>query len=219
MIISSIENQTSNIAAPSPQARAVLSSDFETFLQMLTTQAKYQDPLEPLDSSEYAAQLAQFSMVEQQVLSNDLLTTLSTQLGSGAAALNPGWIGMEVRTSAAVLFDGAPITIETRPAVGADQMTLVVYDAAGAEVQRRALSHDSGSVDWAGVTEGGVPFPNGIYRFEIESQAKGELLDSYAAESYAKIIETRIQDGLPLLVLEGGSTVPASDVSGLRAAT
>ena len=62
-------------AAPLP-TQSALSADFETFIKMLTTQAKYQDPLEPLDSSEYAAQLAQFSMVEQQVLSNDLLKWL-----------------------------------------------------------------------------------------------------------------------------------------------
>ncbi len=57
---SSATASVSGAAASSPQAKAVLSSDFETFIKMLTTQAKYQDPLEPLDSSEYAAQLAQF---------------------------------------------------------------------------------------------------------------------------------------------------------------
>ena len=51
----------------SPSSTSALTSDFETFLKMLTTQARYQDPLEPLDSQEYASQLAQFSMVEQQV--------------------------------------------------------------------------------------------------------------------------------------------------------
>ncbi len=68
----------------STEANAVLSSDFETFLQMLTAQARYQDPLEPIDSSEYAAQLAQFSMVEQQVQSNELLQALSAQMSASA---------------------------------------------------------------------------------------------------------------------------------------
>ena len=47
---------------------AVLSSDFETFLKMLTTQMQNQDPLNPVDSTDYATQLATFSSVEQQVL-------------------------------------------------------------------------------------------------------------------------------------------------------
>ena len=86
--------------AAQAQTKAVLSSDFETFLKMLTAQARFQDPLEPIDSSEYAAQLAQFSMVEQQVLSNDLLAQLGAQLGNGAIGQMASWIGMEARTSA-----------------------------------------------------------------------------------------------------------------------
>jgi hypothetical protein len=59
--------------------KATLGSDFETFLKMLTTQMKNQDPLNPVESSEYAVQLATFSSVEQQVLTNDLLTRLIGQ--------------------------------------------------------------------------------------------------------------------------------------------
>jgi len=60
---------------------SVISSDFETFLIMLTTQMENQDPLNPIESSDYAVQLATFSSVEQQVLTNDLLGTLSEQMG------------------------------------------------------------------------------------------------------------------------------------------
>ena len=49
-------------------ARAQIDADFDLFLQMLTSQAKYQDPLDPMDNSEYATQLATFSGVEQAVL-------------------------------------------------------------------------------------------------------------------------------------------------------
>jgi flagellar basal-body rod modification protein FlgD len=47
-------------------ASSGLSSDFETFLKMLTTQLKNQDPMNPVDSADYAVQLATFSSVEQQ---------------------------------------------------------------------------------------------------------------------------------------------------------
>ncbi|WP_367648781.1 flagellar hook capping FlgD N-terminal domain-containing protein [Ruegeria arenilitoris] len=77
----------SNTATPAPNksfnaAKTTgLASDFVTFLKMLTIQARNQDPLKPLDASEYASQLAQFSMVEQQVQTNDLLSTLGQALG------------------------------------------------------------------------------------------------------------------------------------------
>ena len=130
---------TTPTASTSAQAQATLSSDFETFIKMMTTQAKYQDPLEPLDSSEYASQLAQFSMVEQQVLSNDLLTALTNQLGSSTMGQMAGWIGMEGRTTGPVLFNGTPITVLPEPPVGAQRMELVIYDSRG--VEARYLFH------------------------------------------------------------------------------
>ena len=91
-------NGTAHTAeAVNSRAGAALVSDFETFLQMLTAQARYQDPLEPLDSSQYASQLAQFSMVEQQVLTNDTLVQLTGQTGAANLAALAGWVGMEAR--------------------------------------------------------------------------------------------------------------------------
>ena len=61
-----------------------ISSDFDTFLRMLTVQVQNQDPLNPVDATDYATQLATFSGVEQQVLTNDLLTGLQDLLGGGS---------------------------------------------------------------------------------------------------------------------------------------
>lgn len=204
-------------AANPQQSDAVLSSDFETFLQMLTAQAKYQDPLEPIDSSQYAAQLAQFSMVEQQVLSNDLLTSLGGQMGSGSMAQLAGWIGMEARSTAAVGFNGAPITILSEPARVADQAMLIVRDGTGAELQRQPIPTDTQPLQWAGVTSDGAPFPPGQYSFAVESFANGESLGVKSAATYARVTETRQENGETLIVLEGGSAVPATTITALRA--
>lgn len=196
-----------------------LSSDFETFLKMLTAQARFQDPMEPLDSSQYAAQLAQFSMVEQQVLSNDLLTALSTQLGAGNMTQLAGFIGMEARSIAATPFDGNPIPINLNPAAEADKAILVVRDAEGVEVQRVAIPVAAGPVEWAGATDDGVPFPDGLYSFEVESSAKGEVLLTDPVATYTRITEARMQDGEAILILEGGSAISASEITGLREPT
>lgn len=200
----------------STKAGSVLSSDFETFLQMLTAQAKHQDPLEPIDSSEYAAQLAQFSMVEQQVMSNDLLSALTAQLGAGNMAQMSGWIGMEARTTAPVPFDGRPIIVSPNPAAVADEVNLVVYDSTGAEVQRKTIPVSADPVEWAGTKADGTSFDSGLYSFHVESRANGKVLLAEPAETYARITEARILDNETLLVLEGGSAIPASSVSGLR---
>lgn len=203
-------------AGASNTSATALASDFETFLRMLTAQARYQDPLEPIDSSEYAAQLAQFSMVEQQVLSNDLLTALAGQLGSGNMAQMAGWIGMEARTTAPVEFDGSPVTLYPNPISASDTVYLVAYDETGAEVQRTSIPVSADPVEWDGLADDGTPFPSGTYRFEIESHADGELLVADPAESFARITEARMQDGQTVLILENGTPVLATAVSAVR---
>lgn len=200
------------------QAQTVLSSDFETFLQMLTAQAKYQDPLEPIDSTEYAAQLAQFSMVEQQVMSNDLLTALAAQLGSNNIAQMASWIGMDARSTALTEFTGDPIEIQSKPASVADEATLVVYDETGAEVQRVPLPLSDSTVEWNGMQDNNTPFPDGLYRFDVESSANGEVIATQAVETYSRVTEARLEGGETILVLAGGVELPSSSVTGLRGA-
>lgn len=214
---SPITAATSAGASVAPAAaEPVISSDFETFLKMLTAQARYQDPLEPMDSSEYSAQLAQFSMVEQQVLSNDLLQALTDQLGAGNMSQLAGWVGMEARTTAPVLFDGSPITVNPNPAAVADEVTLIVRNGAGDVVQRLAMPVSAEPVQWAGVNDQGIPFTAGLYSFDIESRKDGEIILSEQAETYARITEARLLEGETLLVIEGGSTILADGVTGLR---
>ena len=71
---------TASSAAPAA-AKPRITSDFDTFLQMLTAQMKNQDPLNPIESADFATQLATFSSVEQAVLTNDLLRGLMSQTG------------------------------------------------------------------------------------------------------------------------------------------
>ena len=69
MDLTQITAATTTFVPQTETTEAVISSDFETFLRMLTVQLENQDPLDPTDSADYAMQLATFSGVEQQVLS------------------------------------------------------------------------------------------------------------------------------------------------------
>ena len=118
---------------------SAISSDFETFLRMLTVQMQNQDPLNPVDSSDYAVQLATFSGVEQAVLTNDLLASLTAQMNSSGLADMANWVGKEARAAAPAYFDGTPINITPNPSVIADRAEIVVRNVSGAEVQRCLL--------------------------------------------------------------------------------
>ena len=100
-------NAASTITAAQVQNEpAAISSDFDTFLQMLTVQLKNQDPLNPVEGADYAVQLATFSGVEQQVQTNDLLRDLAAQMSGTGIAQLATWVGKEARVVAPAVFDG-----------------------------------------------------------------------------------------------------------------
>jgi flagellar basal-body rod modification protein FlgD len=90
--------------------RKTIAQNFDSFLGLLTTQLKNQSPLDPLDSNQFTQQLVQFSSVEQQLKTNDLLAAMSKALGgsgtTGAAgklnaASAASLIGVQVSADAA----------------------------------------------------------------------------------------------------------------------
>lgn len=111
--------------------RTRLADNFETFLSLLTTQLTHQDPLSPLDSNEFTAQLVQMSGVEQQLLTNDLLKTLVNTAGRGIADA-VSLIGKEVRavSDQAGLQKGKAEWTYTQDRDAAN-VTLEVLDASG----------------------------------------------------------------------------------------
>lgn len=195
---------------------AVISSDFETFLKMLTAQMENQDPLNPIESSDYAVQLATFSGVEQQVRTNDLLDGLGTKLGLMGLSDIAGWVGMEARVAAPVLFDQTPVTLVPDPAPGADETRLVVRNAAGEVVENRIIPTSTDPIEWAGVDASGTPLPRGVYSFELTSSGNGVHLSTDPVQAYGTIVESQNTDGTLWLILDSGHKVQADTVSAIR---
>lgn len=208
---------TGTATAQTADKASALSPDFETFLKMLTTQMQNQDPLNPIDSADYAVQLATFSGVEQQMKTNQLIEGLSSQMGAMGMAQLAGWVGMEARTTQPVWFGGSPVTLQIAPETGADRAVLVVKDATGAEVSRQDVTDTTGEVDWAGTKTDGTPLASGTYSFTLESYRGGTLSTTEAVPAYGRITEARAGEGGPVLVLEGGSVVPSTEIGALRA--
>lgn len=192
-----------------------LSSDFETFLLMLTTQLENQDPLNPQEANDFAVDLATFSTVEQQVLTNDLLERMVAAQGIGGLGGVADWIGKEARAPVPANFDGRPVTVYPTVPADADQATLIVRDSAGSVVSSVAIVASEAPVEWDGTDALGTPVDPGRYSFEVETRAEGAFLSLEPAEVYAPVTEARLDDGEPVLVI-GGVDVPASQVRALR---
>ncbi|MAY86126.1 MAG: flagellar basal body rod modification protein [Pseudooceanicola sp.] len=207
----------SSAGSSGKSAIAGLTSDFETFIKLLTTQAKYQDPLEPLDSTEYASQLAQFSMVEQQVKTNDSLEAmvagmLSRAGLSGQADSLAAWIGRDIRAAAPVSYTGTAVEIAPKPTQTADKAQLVVKSLNGTEVQRLDIPVSRNTFMWTG---GGLG--HGDYTFHVESFKSGKLEASSQAEVYGRVNEAQIDGESIKLVLSTGQTIDSNDVTAMRA--
>lgn len=210
--VSSAASSASSAAAPSK-----ITSDFNTFLRMLTVQMQNQDPLNPIDSADYAVQLATFSGVEQQVRTNQLLADLQGRFQQLGMAEMASWIGKEARSDAPVLYQGTPVTLSPNPAVGANRAVLAVRDAAGNLVSREEIPVSAEPYQWLGAGMDGSPLPSGIYSISLESLNGETLIDSRPVEHYARVVEARGggASGTSLL-LEGGIEVLATRVTALR---
>ncbi|MFW5642214.1 MAG: flagellar hook capping FlgD N-terminal domain-containing protein [Roseicyclus sp.] len=204
-------------SAPSEaeEAQTVITADFETFLQLLTTQMKNQDPLNPMESQEFATQLATFSGVEQQVRTNQLLESLSTGFGTLGMGQIGGWIGMEAMVEGPTVFTGTPVAFQSTPADGADRTELVVTDPDGTVMQRIPIPLTDATMEWSGTDAQGRSLPAGTYEFLVESWSGEELLDTRPATIRATIEEAQMEDGRTVLTLAGGTRVPAEDILGI----
>lgn len=196
-------------------ADPAISSDFETFIKMLTVQMQNQDPLNPVEATDFAVQLATFSTVEQQVLTNDLLGSLGAQIGAMGVSQLSGWVGMEARAVMPVEVSGTPVTLTLRPDSMADSADLVVTNAQGTEVARQSVPPVEGEFDWAATDDLGNPLPYGTYSVSVESFAQGQPLGTQPAEVHALIVEARTDNGEPTLKMDSGQIVSTAQVLGL----
>ena len=193
------------------------TSDFDTFLTLLTAQIRNQDPLEPADATDYTAQLATFSNVEQAVQTNDLLAQMISKLDSQQVAEASGFIGMEVRHSGAIAHRGESALLATAVHPTADRAELVVRDLAGTEVARQPIDPDAAELRWPVAGRGGT-VPDGIYDLSVESWAGDQILDPTPVTHYAKVREAVLAESGTELILAGGVKLPIGQLQAIRQA-
>ena len=220
MDIASTTTATTTVPAASVKGSSSgsgeINSDFQTFLTMLTAQLQNQDPLNPIESADFAVQLATFSGVEQQVETNDLLADLVASMGSTGLTQLAGWVGMEARAAAPAYFYGEPVSLFPNPDMTADTAQVVVRNAFGTEVGRYGIDVSKDPVSWSGIGDGQTTLPDGLYTFHVESYSGTTLLSTRQAEVYSLITEARVENGETVLVLLGDTKIKSADVLALR---
>lgn len=224
--VSPFQTQTSSSAAAASAAQgsessALNAADFQSFLTLLTAQLRNQDPLNPADSTEFVAQLAQFTSVEQLVNVNNKLDKLASSMVAEGIDKYAGWIGKEAEAvNAPAYFDGAsPVKFRLSGDSDAAGVDLVISDRTGAELTRfRALN--AGSLQsWDGNVNG-APAAAGLYAVTaIYYDGEGNVIGEEIARTYGDVREVRFDGADPEIVLEGGIELTPDQVQGLGLAS
>ena len=216
MPVTAISPTSAAATAPATGQATKISSDYNTFLRMLTVQMQNQDPLNPIESSDYAVQLATFSGVEQAVRTNELLAEMTSRFQQFGMAEMAGWIGKEARSNAPVYYDGSPVTLSPNPVQGATGAAIVVKDAQGNLVARETIPVSAAPYRWLGAGADGMPLPTGTYTISLESMQGVNVIDTRPIEYYGLVSEARGGAEGTKLVLKGGIEVLATQVTALR---
>lgn len=196
---------------------ASAASDFESFLTLLTAQLRNQDPMSPLDSSEFIAQLASFSSVEQQISTNDKLDRVIEQSINGDVSAFSSWIGREVSTTNGEFrATGAPVSFGIERNEAAERISAVVRDQSGLPVRRFDLDTRAQSTfEWDGKNADGAIVEGQELKIEIEYFSGGTLLATKPAIVGSMVTSIRGTPNGVDLDLADGRRVAATDVATL----
>ena len=190
--------------------------DFETFVKMLTTQLKNQDPLDPMDSASFASQLAAFSSVEQQVLANEHLENISGLLGSSGLLSHSEWIGKFAKVDGPAHFSGTSIDIAVSIPDKPEQTDFLVKDDDGSIVFRKTISNDTLEYRWDGSSTSGETVETGQYEFFIETFKGDASLGEIEMSAYQQIKEVQLEEGEYSIIFSGGLSVDPETISAVR---
>lgn len=205
-----IGNGTTDTATE--DAVSAAAADFESFLTLLTAQLRNQDPLSPLDSTEFVAQLASFSSVEQQVQTNERLELLTQQSLNGDIASFAGWIDRDISAlDGSFRATGGPITFGVPTVAGTDSIEAAVIDPlTGTTLRTFQVAPDAqGQAIWDGQDQSGLAVSPRTLSIELSYLDGGTVTTTAQAEVLRRVSGIRgTTDGIVLDLADGGTLAP-----------
>lgn len=173
---------TSPAASAAGAATKALSSNYTMFLKLLTTQLQNQDPLSPTDSTTFTQQLVQYSQVEQQIKTNDNLTSLidTTKANSNANIALLNYLDKYVEVSGSNFpLQNSQATMTYQLASAANKVTLDILDTSGAKIATFNGPTGAGlqKISWDGKDSAGKQYSDGKYTLQITAtDASGKAI-------------------------------------------
>jgi flagellar basal-body rod modification protein FlgD len=191
-----------------PPATAKNTLDKNSFLKLLTVQLQQQDPLSPMDSNAFVAQLAQFSSVEAQENMNKKLDTLALGQANANQLAVPQMIGKQVlyKAGQVALTRGQTAGFSIARDGDASAVTALVKDATGKTVRTLSLggrSAGASAVSWDGLDDQGNPADSGTYFLTVTAGAKDGTPVGTATSVRGIVTGVSFEGSVPQLIVNG----------------
>jgi len=183
----------------------MIASNFTTFLQLLTTQLRNQNPLDPLDTNQFTQQLVQFAQVEQQMKSNDQLSSLVSLEKSAQSTTALAYVG---RT---VVVDGATAPLTNGSAKWSlnvskpSTATIIIKDSTGQTAFSGTYSVSPGNQNfvWDGRGNDGKIWPDGNYTMAASAVDASNQSVGISTEVQAPVDSVDLTQDPPILSING----------------
>lgn len=212
-------NPTSGTAqAAGTAGSAQIAGDYNTFLTLLTTQLQNQDPLNPLDTSQFTQQLVEFSSVEQQVNMNTNLQTLISLQQTSEATSAMQFLGNSVTVSGktAALAANSPATWSLNSASPATA-NITITSSTGQTAYSGSMSLNAGSqaYTWNGQGSNGVTWPAGQYTLSIGATGANGQPVTVSTQVQGTVSGVNLSQNPPQLTI-GAQSYPISAIQSIN---
>ena len=204
-VTSGITSNPASAASAAGLDKDTIAGNFQTFLTLLTTQLKNQNPLDPLDTNQFTAQLVQFAQVEQQLKANTQLTSLVSlqQTAQNTAALNFVGQMVDVDGNTTALADGKATWQMSVPKPST--ATITIKSSTGVQVYSttRPLNTGTHPFEWDGKDASGLQWPDGNYTISVTAQDASGKPVAIPTEIEAVVDSADLTQTPPVLSIAG----------------
>lgn len=193
-----------------------LSNNFDTFLQLLTTQLKNQDPTQPMDANQFTQQLVQYSQVEQQIATNAKLDNMIAAFTGNQTTTSLGYLGKTVTYDASTVSPTATGAKWTFTPTQSGEYTVRIRDFNGVVVQERRVSltgNQSSEYQWDGRRSDGQPMGSQPYSMELYS-GSGSATTQVPVTHKGQVTAVDMSTGTPRVTV-GGLNIPLARILGI----
>ena len=208
---------TSSAAATNALASQQIAGNFQSFLQLLTTQLQNQNPLDPLDTNQFTQQLVEFAGVQQQLNTNDSLATLVSLQQTAQSTQALGFVGK----TAVVTGSTAQLTSSTATwglNVPADStVTINITNSTGQTVYTNQYQVSKGNnqgYTWNGQGTDGTQYPDGAYTLTATGKDSSGNNVAISTEIQGVVSSVDLTQSPPLLTI-GGQTYTVSQIQSI----